>query len=183
MARAIVLRSDFTATELRQLARGSKDAAQARRLLALAAIYDGGTRSEAARLGNVTLQIVRDWVVRFNAEGPAGLRDRKAPGPTPLLTDEHRQALAAQIDRGPIPAVHEVVRWRLCDLGQWLWEEFRVSVSMQTLSRELRAMGYSKLSARPRHHNQAKGAIEAFKKTSPPRWQPSRATRALASTR
>lgn len=183
MARAIALRSDFTATELRQLARRSRDAAQVRRLLALAAIYDGGTRSEAARLGNVTLQIVRDWVLRFNAEGPAGLIARKAPGPTPRLTDEHRRALAAQIDRGPTPAVHGVVRWRLCDLGQWLWEEFHVSVSMQTLSREVRAMGYRKLSARPKHHAQAEGAIEAFKKTSPPRWRASRVSRASASTR
>jgi transposase len=183
MPRAITLRSDFSATELRRLARRSKDAAQARRLLALAAIYDGGTRSEAARLGNVTLQIVRDWVVRFNTEGPAGLIDRKAAGRTPLLSDTHRQALAAQIDRGPIPSVHGVVRWRLCDLGQWLWEEFHVSVSMQTLSRELRAIGYRKLSARPKHHAQAEGAIEAFKKTSPPRWRASRASRASAATR
>jgi len=183
MARAIALRSDFSGAELRRLARRSRDAAQARRLLALAAIYDGGTRSEAARLGNVTLQIVRDWVVRFNAEGPAGLLDRKAPGPTPRLTDEHRKALAAQIDQGPIPAVHGVVRWRLCDLGQWLWEEFRLSVSMQTLSREVRTMGYRKLSARPKHHAQAEGAIEMFKKTSPPRWQASRANRASAAAR
>lgn len=183
MARAIALRFDFNGVELRRLARRSKDANQARRLLALATIYDGGTRSEAARLGNVTLQIVRDWVVRFNAEGLAGLLDRKAPGPRPLLTDEHRRALAAQIDQGPIPAIHGVVRWRLCDLGQWLWEEFRVSVSMQTLSREVRAMGFRKLTARPKHHAQAPGAIEAFKKTSPPRWQASRASRASASTR
>lgn len=183
MARAIALRSDFNGVELRRLARRSKDAGQARRLLALAAIYDGGTRSEAARLGNVTLQIVRDWVVRFNADGPAGLLDRKAPGPTPLLTDAHRQALAAQIDQGPIPAIHGVVRWRLCDLGQWLWEEFRVSVSMQTLSREVRAMGYRKLSARPKHHAQAAGAIETFKKTSPPCWRASRGSRTSASTR
>ena len=183
MPRAIALRSDFSATELRRLARRSRDAAQARRLLALAAIYDGGTRSEAARLGNVTLQIVRDWVMRFNAEGPEALFDRKAPGPTPLLTAEHRQALAAQIDCGPVPATHGVVRWRLCDLGQWLWEAFRVSVSMQTLSRELRAIGYRKLSARPKHHAQAIGAIETFKQTSPPRWQASRASRASASTR
>lgn len=183
MPSAIALRPDFSAAELRRLARRSKDAAQAHRLLALAAIYDGGARSEAARLGNVTLQIVRDWVVRFNAEGPDGLIDRKAPGPTPLLSDAHRQALAAQIDSGPIPASHGVVRWRLCDLGQWLWEEFRVSVSMQTLSREVRAMGYRKLSARPKHHTQAAGAIETFKKTSPSRWQASRATRASTSTR
>jgi hypothetical protein len=72
-------------------------------------------------------------VQRFNAEGPAGLLDRKAPGPRPRLTAEHRNALAARIDQGPIPAIHGVVRWRLSDLGQWPWEEFRVSVSMQTL--------------------------------------------------
>jgi Winged helix-turn helix len=70
------------------------------------------------------------------------------------------------------------VRWRLVDLGGWLWEEFRVSVSKQTLSRELRAMGYRKLSARPRHHAQAEGAIEAFKKTSTRCWTPSRSRRA-----
>ena len=183
MPRALALRSDFDAVTLRRLARRSREASQARRLLALAVIYDGGARSEAARLGNVTLQIVRDWVVRFNAEGPDGVRDRKAPGPTPRLTDAHRAALAAQIDGGPIPALHGVVRWRLVDLGGWLWEEFRVSVSPQTLSRELRAMGYRKLSARPKHHAQGPGAIEAFKKTSPPRWQALRASRASASTR
>jgi transposase len=126
IARAIPLCSDFTGVELRRIARRSKDAAQARRLLVLAAIYDGGTRSEAARLGTVTLQVVRDWVLRFNAEGSAGLLDRKAPGPTQLLTDAHRQALAAQIDQGPIPAIHGVVRWRLIDLVQWLWEEVRL---------------------------------------------------------
>lgn len=74
------------------------------------------------------------------------------------------------------------LRWRLCDLGQWLWEEFRVLVSTQTLSREVRAMGYRKLSARPKHHAQAPGAIEAFKKTSPPCWQASRTSRASAAT-
>lgn len=95
MPRAISLRTDFDAATLRRQARRSREAAQARRLLALAAIYDSGTRSEAARLGHVTLQIVRDWVIRFNADGPDGLRDRKAPGPTPRLTDVHRQALAA----------------------------------------------------------------------------------------
>jgi transposase len=101
MAHGIALRSDFSATELRRLSRRSKDAAQARRLLALAAIYDGGTRSEAARLGNVTLWMVRDWVVRFNADGPAGLIDPKAGARIPLLSNAHRQALAEQIDRGP----------------------------------------------------------------------------------
>jgi len=182
MGQPLPLRPDFDAAALRSAARRSKDAAQARRLLALAAIYAGGTRSEAARIGNVTLQIVRDWVLKFNARGPDGLIDGKAPGASPLLTDAHRTALAAAIERGPIPAVHGVVRWRLIDLGQWLWEEFRVSVSKQTLSRELRAMGYRKLSARPKHHAQADGAIEAFKKTSPPRWRPLRNNKASVPT-
>ena len=82
------------------------------------------------------------------------------------------------IESGPIPAVHGVVRWRIIDLCQWVWDEFQVSVSKQTLGRELRAMGYRKLSARPRHHAQAAGAVEAFKKTSPPCWRRSRASAA-----
>lgn len=125
----IPLRADFEAQRLRVLARKSKDAAQARRLLALAAVYEGAARTEAAKIGGVTLQIVRDWVLRFNAHGPDGLLDRKAPGQPPKLNDAHRAALAAMIETGPVPAAHGVVRWRIIDLCQWLWEEFRVSVA------------------------------------------------------
>jgi len=174
----VPLRGDFAASQLRGFARKTKDAAQARRLLALAAIYEGATRTEAARLGGVTLQIIRDWVVKFNADGPAGLIDRKAPGQPSRLSDTHRAALARMIESGPIPSVHGVVRWRLVDLAQWIFEEFRISVAKQTLSRELRAMGYRKLSARPRHHAQAEGAIEDFKKVFPPAWTRSRPNRA-----
>jgi transposase len=109
MPTAVALRTDFTETELRQLARGTRDAGQARRLFALAEIYDGGIRSEAARIGGVGLEIVRDWVMRFNAEGPDGLINRKAPGPTPRLNEERRTALAAAMENGPIPAIHGVV--------------------------------------------------------------------------
>ena len=146
----IALRTDFDAESCRLAARKAKDGPQARRLLALAAIYEGASRSEAARIGGVTLQIVRDWVVKFNVHGPSGLVDRRAPGPSPRLTSEHRKALAALVEAGPTPAIHGVVRWRLIDLCQWIWEEFRVRVAKQTLSRELRSMGYRKLSARPR---------------------------------
>ena len=170
----IPLRSDFDAAALRQIARRSKDGPQARRLLALAAIYDGASRSEAARIGGVTLQIVRDWVVKFNAHGPEGLIDRKPPGPPSRLTDVHQTALMARLDAGPIPSVHGVVRWRLVDLIQWLWEEFRVTISKPTLSREVRALGYRKLSARPRHHARSKAAVSAFKKSSRPVWTRSR---------
>src|SRR5215212_7352085 len=88
-AMPIPLRSNFDAAALRRFARRSKDAPQARRLLALAAIYKGASRTEAARIGGVTRQIVRDWVVKFNAHGPEGLIDRKPPGPPSRLTDAH----------------------------------------------------------------------------------------------
>jgi transposase len=179
----IALRADYDAASVRAAARRSKDGPQMRRLLALAAIYDRSTRSEAAKIGGVTLQVVRDWVVKFNAHGPEGLIDRKAPGQKPRLNAEHRAALAAMIESGPIPAVHGVVRWRVVDLCQWVWEEFRVVVAKQTLSRELRAMGYRKLSARPRHHAQAPGAIEDFKKASPRAWKRSGARRASIPAR
>src|ERR1700676_1482435 len=119
--------------------RGDYDAA---RLRALAAIYDGGCRGDAARIGGVGLQTVRDWVLAFNAEGPAGLVNGKAPGNTPLLTVAHRQAT-----------------WR-----NGSSRKFRISISKQTLSRELRALELRKLSARPRHHAQDVEAMAAFKK-------------------
>ena len=175
------LRSDFDASGLRVLARKSKDSGQARRLLALAIIYESGTRTAAAKTGGVTLQIVRDWVVKFNARGPSGLIDVKGPGQPSLLNDEQRAALAAAVESGPTPAVHGVVRWRLVDLCHWVWEMFRISISPQTMSRELRAMDYRKLSVRPRHHGQAEGAIALFKRVSPVCWSRSRAIK--ASTR
>ena len=97
-AMPIALRADFDAAAVRMWARKSKDGAQARRLLALAAIYDGASRTDAAKLAGVTLQIVRDWVIKFNAGGPEGLVDRKAPGRAPRLSEEHRKALAAMIE-------------------------------------------------------------------------------------
>ena len=171
MAAAVGLRDGFTASELRRLARSRRDAGQVRRLLALAVIYDGGSRSEAARIGGVGLQTVRDWVLRFNRDGPNGLVDGKAPGGRPRLDANQRAVLAATVESGPIPAAHGVVRWRLVDLAAWVHDEFAVSISTQTLSRELRAMGYRKLTARPRHHAQDADAIPAFKKTSPPNWR------------
>src|SRR3954468_5319245 len=167
----VPLRTDFDAAALRAIARQTKDGPQARRLLALAAIYEGATRTEAARIGGVTVQIVRDWVLRFNARGPEGLRTGRAPGAPPRLTDQHRQALQVLVEQGPIPAIHGVVRWRLIDLIQGLWEEFRLSLAKQTLSRELRAMTDRKLSARPRHHAKNEVAVSAFNKTSPPAWR------------
>jgi transposase len=170
MAAPLALRLDFNASELRRYARQTRNANQARRLLALAMIYDGGSRGQAARIGGVGLQIVRDWVIRFNADGLDGLIDRKAPGPMARLNQDQLHMLEAMVENGPVPAVHGVVRWRLMDLTRWIWEEWSIVVSPQTLSRELRSLGFRKLSARPRHHAQAAGAVDDFKKTSQPAW-------------
>ena len=112
MAAAVGLRADYKAADVRELARSSRDANQVRRLLTLAVIYEGGTRGDAARVGGVGLQTIRDWVLRFNAVGPDGLVDGVPPGGVPLLDDVQRRALAAIVESGPIPASHGVVRWR-----------------------------------------------------------------------
>lgn len=171
MAAAIKLREDFEGGALRALAKKTKDAAQGRRMLALAEIYDGGSRSDAARIGGTQLQTVRDWVLRFNERGPDGLIDGKAKGQIPRLNAEQREALATIVESGPIPASHGVVRWRLKDLAQWVWEEYRISVDETTLSRVLRDMGFRRLSTRPKHRGQKEGEIEAFKKTSLSCWR------------
>jgi transposase len=181
MATAVPLRTDFDAARLRALAKQSRDPDQTRRLLALAAIHDGASRTKAAQIGCVTLQIVRDWVLRFNARGPEGLLTGRAPGAAPRLNGQQREALQAMVDQGPIPAIHGVVRWRLVDLIAWVWEEFRITISKQTLSRELRAMDYRKLSARPRHHEKSEAAVAAFKKAFPRSWTSLRQTRPAAS--
>jgi transposase len=173
MSVSIRLRDDFSAGDVRAHARRCKDGAQVRRLLAIATIQDGGSRSDAALVGGVTRQIVRDWVLRFNAEGPDGLISRKAPGKASILNDEQRRALIEMVEAGPIPASHGVVRWRLIDLAQWVHDEFGLSITKQTLSREMRALGYRKLSARPRHRGQRSEDIAAFKKTSLPVWRKS----------
>jgi hypothetical protein len=116
MGARISLRDDFDGIALRRLSKRCRDGTQTRRLLALAEIYDGARRTEAARIGAVTLQIVRDWVIRFNAEGPDGLINRKAAGPKRKLDDAQRQALADFVERGPF---RRSTRW--CDGGAAIW--------------------------------------------------------------
>ena len=108
---------------MRRLTRRSRVAAQTRRLLMLADIYDGARRTKVAKVGGVTLQIVHDRLPCFDAEGPDGLTNRKAAGPKRKPTDGQRRALAAIVEQGPIPAIHGVVRWRRCDLAQWLVDQ------------------------------------------------------------
>ncbi len=139
----------------------------------------GGPAADAARVGGVGLQTIRDRVLRFNARGPAGLIDGKAPGNASKLDDAQRQALAAIVGAGR-SAIHEVVRWRLADLAQWIWEgeplsaigprtmASGISLSETTVGRELRALGYRKIPARPRHYAQNGPAIDDFEKNFRP---------------
>jgi transposase len=168
MSAAICLRDDFEADDLRSLAAKAKDANQARRLLAIAAVYDGMDREEAARIGGMDRQTLRDWAHRFNERGPAGLINAKSPGRPSKLSAEQKEELAQLLEIGPDPQVHGVVRWRCVDLKRVLGERFAVDLSEVSLGRVLKRLGYSHISARPQHPAQDAQAIAAFKKTSPP---------------
>ena len=180
MGKAIAVRTDYTAGEVRGLAKRAKDAAQARRLLAIAAVLDGASRTEASRIGGMERQTLRDWVIRFNDQGPDGLINKWSPGAPGKLSKEHKAFLARLVEEGPIPAVHGVVRWRACDLIMRLHEEFGISVSDDTIYRALRELGFSHVSARPKAYKQDPEAMEAFKKTFPPAWRRSALSLRLA---
>ena len=173
MGQPIAVRIDYTADQLRRLARRTKDVAQARRLLAIAAVLDGASRAEAAKTGGMDRQTLRDWVIRFNEQGPDGLTNIPSPGVPPKNYAEHQAFLGRLVEEGPIPAIHGVVRWRACDLVALLHEEFGVSVSDDTIYRTLKDMGFAHVSARPKAYRQDAQAIEAFKKNSQPLWQKS----------
>ena len=171
MGAGVELRRDYGPDDLRALARRSKDANQSRRLLALAAVLDGHGRAEAAKMGGMERQTLRDWVHRFNGSGPEGLIDRKAPGQAPKLSRDRKARLAELVDQGPIPSVHGVVRWRLKDLVGWVWEEFRVTLSEPSMSRILRQMGFRPMTVRPKAYGQDDAALAAFKKPFPSVWR------------
>ena len=116
MGSAVLMRADYSAAELRRLARRSKDTRQSSRLLSLAAVRDGMSRAEAARIGGMDRQTLRDWVHRFNEAGPDGLRDSWSSGPRARLSPEQLAELAEVVETGPDPAVDGVVRWRRIDL-------------------------------------------------------------------
>src|SRR5438132_8827009 len=156
MGHAIPVRTDYTAGEVRRFAQRAKDAAQARRLLAIAAALEGASREEAAKIGGMDRQTLRDWVIRFNEQGPDGLINIPSPGVPPKLNAIHKAFLARIVEEGPIPAIHGVVRWRACDLIMRLHEEFGLSVSDDTIyrthSKKLRrACGGNPCAARTLH--------------------------------
>ena len=171
MSAKIALRTDFDAAQLRKLTRRCPDTRQTRRLLALAGVYDGMSRANAAKIGGMDRQTLRDWVHRFNEDGPDGLTNRMGPRRQRRLSEEQMKALAEIVEAGPDPAVDGVVRWRRIDLKRVIEDRFGVVYCERTVSKLLAAMGFSRMSARPQHPKQDGRIIEAFKKTSPTRLQ------------
>ena len=150
MPSAVRLREDYSAEELRALARRSKNVNQSRRLLSLAAVLSGMDRGGAAKIGGMDRQTLRDWIHRFNASGPEGLIDNWTEGPKPRLSAEQRAQFAEIVEAGPDREIDGVVRWRRIDLKRVIAERF----------------GFSHISPRPRHPMQDERIVEGFKKTS-----------------
>ncbi len=167
MPSRVQLRDDYDGVGLRALAKRSRDPRQIRRLLALAAVYDGMSRADAARVGGMDRQTLRDWAHRFNEEGPEGLTDRPRAGRPRQLTEAQMRALAEIVESGPDPALDGVVRWRRVDLQRVIEERFGVVYSERAISDLLRALSFSYISARPQHPRQDPAVLEGFKKTSP----------------
>ncbi len=165
MPKTVCLRDDYDAATVRRLANRSKDTRQARRLLALACVYDGMSRAAAAKAGGMDRQTLRDWAHRFNEEGLDGLLDRKPPR-TRRLDAIQLAELAQIIETGPCLERDGVVRWRRMDLQRLIEDRFGVVYHERTISKLLVALGFSHITGRPRHPGQEPDIIEAFKKTS-----------------
>lgn len=161
-----ITRSEHTAAELRGLAARSSNAAQARRLLALAMVLDGTTRAEAARVAGMDRQTLRDWVHRYNEAGVHGLVSRVPPGAAAKLTSAQMDELRALVLAGPDPKIHKVIRWRCLDLREEVARRFSVTVDEGTIGKWLNKFGLTRLQPRPFHPKIDPAAQEAFKKTS-----------------
>jgi transposase len=167
---SIRLRSDFDAVGARRLAGQVNNVAQARRLLAIAAVYEGMSREDAARIAGMDRQTLRDWVHRFNDEGPEGLVNRAAPGNPRRLTPDQEAKLDRIIEAGPASVgLGHLARWRCADLKALILERWGVEYHERTVGKLLDRLGFSHITARPRHYRQDEEAMETFKKTSPRR--------------
>jgi transposase len=165
MPSAVRLREHYSAAELLRFARRSKDVNQSRRLLSLAAVRDGMDRGSAATIGGMDRQTLRDWVHRFNASGPEGLIDNWTEGPKPRLSEAQLAQLAQIVEDGPDREKDGLVRWRRIDLKRVIAERFGVEFHQRYVGKLLHKLGFSHMSARPRHPAQDERIVEAFKKT------------------
>jgi transposase len=167
MASTVRLREDYSAAELRALARRSKNVNQSRRLLSLAAVRDGMDRGAAAKIGGMDRQTSRDWVHRFNGSGPEGLIDNWTDGPKPRLSADQLAQFAQLVEAGPDREVDGVVRWRRLDLKRVIAERFGIDFHPRYVGKLLQMLGFSHISARPRHPAQDERTVEAFKNVWP----------------
>lgn len=162
-----ITRLDRSAEDLRREACRTSGCAQSRRLLALALILDGASRSDAAKSAGMDRQTLRDWVHRYNAGGVDGVKDRPRTGRKPLLGKEKLSELDGIVEAQPDPVKDGVVRWRRRDLKEVIARRFGVSIFELSVGRILRGRGFRKLSVRPQHPQADACAQEAFKQTSP----------------
>ena len=162
-----ITRMDRPAEDLRREARRAHDAGQSRRLLALASIMEGASRSDAARRAGMDRQTLRDWVHRYNEEGVEGLLDRPRAGRKPLLSQDQLAELDALVETQPDPVKDGVVRWRCRDLKTLIANRFGIEISERPVARILDERGFRKLSARPKHPEADEAAQQAFRQTSP----------------
>jgi transposase len=169
MPRVIEIKPSHTPTELRRLAASGKDANQCRRLLSIAAVLDGMSRAEAAKIGGMDRQTLRDWAHRFNEQGPAGLKDNRRRGNPRRLSQAQLAELSEIVETGPSRAVDGVVRWRRIDLQRVIKDKFGIDYHERSIGKLLKHLGFSHISARPRHPGQDGEVIAAFKKTGPTR--------------
>ena len=161
-----VTRTDHTSAELRALAAKSKDAAQARRILAIAMVLDGASRADAARQAGMDRQTLRDWVHRYNEASIEGLISRPAPGAASKLSPAQMAELRELVIAGPDPALHQVVRWRCLDLRAEVTRRFAVTVPERTIGKWLRKLELTRLQPRPFHPKKDEIAQQEYKKTS-----------------
>ena len=166
MGTAIPIRRDISSEALREFAKQAKDGCQARRALAMAMILDGKSRSEVSQVSGIGLQILRDWVIGFNSEGFSGLRRHHSGGPRFRLTPAQCDVLREIVIVGPDRERDGVVRWRCVDLQRVIKERFGVSYNEHYVSAILKKLGFSLVSARPRHPKQDAEAQADFKKNS-----------------
>jgi transposase len=166
MSSAVKLtRTDHTAADLRSLAVKCRASAQSRRLLALAMIWAGHSREDAARQTGMDWQTLRDWVLRCNELGADGLVSGAAPGAATKLNYAQMQEPRALVISGPGAAIHKVVRWRCVDLRDEVTRRFGITVAERTIGKWLRLI---RLQPRPVHPKKDPAAEEAFKKPSIP---------------
>ena len=164
MGTALAIRDDQTAEALRRQARREPNRRAALRMLAIANALEGKSRAEAARLAGMERQALRDAVVRYNAEGLAGLHDRAKPGRPQRLSEGEQAALAARVFRDPDPERDGTVAWTRAELCGWLEARFGKAFHPSSPSRVLRRLDLSWQKARPVHPEADPKAQERFRK-------------------